>query len=42
MTVNDLELVPELAAMSDISEEGLLPCWMTYSCWWVASSFTDW
>jgi hypothetical protein len=40
MTIDDLELVPELAATSDVAEEGLMPCWVTFTCWLQASIFT--
>jgi hypothetical protein len=38
MTIDELEVVPELAATD--TEEGLMPCWPVFSCWFVASVFT--
>lgn len=43
MTIDELDLVPELTAAADVAEEGLMPCWAIFTCWLVASVFTtDW
>jgi hypothetical protein len=39
MTIDELEVVPEFDSAD--SEEGLMPCWVVFTCWFVASMFAD-
>lgn len=40
MTIEELDVLPELPATADLTDDGLMPCWVTFTCWYVASSFT--
>lgn len=42
MSIDDLDLVPELSAPDELSGDGLRPCWETFTCYWVASWWTTW
>lgn len=40
MTIEELDVLPELPATAELTDEALMPCWPTFTCWYTASIFT--
>ena len=37
MSIDDLDLIPELTAPDDLTGDGLMPCWLLTTCFFIAS-----